>query len=85
MARPIHFDSYVGHNISFSYPSKNATLAWVGSMTLWAIILLGPIYLAGLIFGNFSHGIWAKNEPKENVPNFQNTSGLKADDADEKT
>ncbi|MDZ4202059.1 MAG: hypothetical protein U1C96_07965 [Gallionella sp.] len=67
------------------FPSRNPTLAWVGSMALWAVILLGPVYLAGLIFGNFSHGIWAENGSKSNAPSIQSTSRLNTDEPDEKT
>jgi len=68
-----------------SYPSRNPTLYWIGSMALWAFILLGPVYLAGLIFGNFSHGIWAENGSKNNAPSIQSTSRLNTDESDEKT
>jgi len=70
--------------VSFLSPS-NALLYWLGTMTLWATILLGPVYLAGLIFGNFLHGMWAKNGSKNNAPSIQNTSRLNTDESDEKS
>jgi hypothetical protein len=60
------------------FVSKVADL-WV--YIIWTSPFTGPFFLAGLIFGNFSHGIWAKNELRENESGIQNTSVQKSEES----